>query len=206
MTKQFSKSNIFEYNLGKKLRFLTYLALGLIIIIGFSFYYYFSLSRMDNFFVNTINSIIDHVKLNISNLTVLGALYTTTFGGLFFLPIPTEFLFFAFLRAGTSPVLLVALYVVGLIISFTINYIVGFRLSEVSKKIITPKRFYKIKVSLNKYGIWTIFAFNVLPLPAQPLAAIVGVFRYNKIKFYTAFIAGQAIKFSAFALAYFYIL
>lgn len=204
--KQFNKKNIFEYNLGKKLRFLTYIALTLIIIIGFSFYYYFSLSHMDNFFVNTINILFEHIQSNIVGLSLLGALYATSFGGLFFIPIPTEVLFFAFLKAGTSPFFLVTLYMVGLIISFTINYIVGSRLSEASKKIITPKRFYKIKVSLNKYGIWTIFAFNVLPLPAQPLATLVGVFRYNKLKFYVAFILGQTIKFSVFALAYFYIL
>ncbi len=204
--KKFNKKNIFEYNLGKKLRFLTYIAFALIIIIGFSFYYYFSLQHMDNFFVNIINSLINHVKLQITSLSLLGALYATTFGGLFFIPIPVEILFFAFLRAGTSSPILISLYILGLIISFTINYVVGSRLSEVSKKIITPKRFYKIKVSLNKYGIWTIFAFNVLPLPAQPLATLVGVFKYNKAKFYLAFILGQTIKFSVFALAYFYIL
>ena len=206
MNQKYTRKNIFEYNYFKKLRFLTYVALGAVIITGFCFYYYFSLSHMDNFFVNTVNFLIDHVKANITGLTILGAFYATLFGGLFFLPIPVDFLFFAFLRAGVFPPLLVFIYVIGLIFSFSLNYLVGWRLSNISKKIITPKRFYKIKVSLNKYGIWAIFAFNALPFPAQPLAAIVGVFRYNKAKFYLAFIFGQAIKFSVFALAYFYIL
>jgi membrane protein YqaA with SNARE-associated domain len=61
-------------------------------------------------------------------------------------------------------------------------------------------------VLVNKYGMATVFVFNVLPLPAQPLATVLGVFKYNKAKFYLAFILGQGIKFSAIALAYFYIL
>jgi len=203
---KFNKNRIFAYNLGKKLRFLTYVAIGALIIAGFCFYYYFSLQHMNNFFVNAVNAIINHVKSTITSFSILGALYTTMFGGLFFLPIPMEILFFAFLRAGLFPPLLIGIYVLGMIISFTVNYIVGSRLSEISKKIITPKRFYKIKVTLNKYGIWAIFAFNALPLPAQPLAAIIGVFKYSKAKFYLAFILGQTIKFSVFALAYFYIL
>lgn len=206
MSEQFTKNKIFTYNLRKKLRFITYVIIGLLLIIGIGCYYYFSLRNLDNFFVNIINSVVNHIKNEIGGLSLLGALYTTTFGGLFFLPIPTEFLFFAFLRAGAFPAALVFLYIFGLVISFTINYKVGERLTEFSKKIITPKRFYKFKVSVNKYGMATVFAFNVLPLPAQPLAAMLGVFKYNKAKFYLAFILGQGIKFSVFALAYFYIL
>ena len=206
MGQSFNKTSIFEYNYNKKLKFITLVILGAIIIIGIICYYYFSLRNLDNFFVNTINGIVNHVKFQITKFSLLGAFYTTAFGGLFFLPIPTEILFFAFLRAGVFPAALVFLYIFGLIVSFTINYKVGERLSEISKKMITPKRFYKFKVSVNKYGMAAVFAFNVLPLPAQPLAAVLGVFKYNKAKFYLAFILGQGIKFLVLALAYFYIL
>jgi len=206
MNHEFNKTSIFEYNYYKKIRFLTIVVLFVLILIGVCCYYYLSLRHIDNFFVNTINGIVDHVRFQITSLSLLGAFYTTAFGGLFFLPIPTEILFFAFLGKGILAPALVFIYLIGLILSFTINYKVGERLSEVSKKIITPKKFYKIKVAVNKYGMATVFAFNVLPLPAQPLSAVLGVFKYNKVKFYLAFILGQGIKFSVLALAYFYIL
>ncbi|RLG11930.1 hypothetical protein DRN73_04035 [Candidatus Pacearchaeota archaeon] len=206
MTEQFNNKNIFEYNFLKKISFITFAVLGILLFIGIILYYYFALSKIDNFFINSINFIINNIKTQITQLTALGAFYTTLFGGLFFIPLPTEILFFAFLKKGVMPFALVLIYVLGFTISFTFNYLVGTKLSNISKKIIRPKKFYKIKVAVNKYGMATVFAFNVLPLPAQPLSAVLGVFKYNKTKFYIAFILGQLIKFSIIALAYFYIL
>ena len=86
MTNQYNKNTIFEYNLGKKIRFIVYLLIATILIVGFSAYYYFFLSKMDNFFVNTINMVISHVASNIADTgSYLGAFYTTAIGGIFFI-------------------------------------------------------------------------------------------------------------------------
>ncbi|MBW2982542.1 VTT domain-containing protein, partial [Candidatus Woesearchaeota archaeon] len=132
--------------------------------------------------------------------TPLGILYTTLIGGLFFVTIPLELLFIKFLKAGHFFLLVISFYLLGLLVSFTINYYIGLKLSGLSKKIISPKKFYKTKGVLNRYGSWAIFAFNVLPLPAQPLAVILGVFRYNKTRFYALFILGQLIKYTAMSI------
>ncbi|HJX50063.1 MAG TPA: hypothetical protein VJ438_01235, partial [Candidatus Nanoarchaeia archaeon] len=172
MTNQFNSNSIFEYNYGKKIRFIIYLCLAIILIAGFCGYYYFFLSKMDNFFVNTINAVILHITSNLANTgSYLGAFYTTAIGGLFFIPVPIELTFLASLKAGIPAILLILIYMIGLIIGYTINYKIGSVFSELSKKLITPRKFYKIKVSVNKYGMLTVFLFNLLPLPAQPLSA-----------------------------------
>jgi membrane protein YqaA with SNARE-associated domain len=74
------------------------------------------------------------------------------------------------------------------------------KLAGVSKKIITSKKFYKIKGLINIYGAGAIFVINALPLPSQPLAAILGVFKYNKTKFYLFFLLGQFVKYGAITL------
>ena len=119
--------------------------------------------------------------------------------------LPLEALFITFLIGGQNGLLLILIYVFGFICSYTLNYYIGYKLSEISRKLITPKKFYKIKGIINRYGSGAIFAFNLFPLPSQPLAAILGVFKYNKPRFYTLFILGQVFKYSIITIGYFYI-
>ena len=107
--------------------------------------------------------------------------------------------------ARPPPFMLVGIYLFGLVLSYTINYYLGMRLANLVQKAITPKKFYKIKGIINKYGVGAIFVFNVLPLPSQPLSAILGVFKYNKTKFYVFFVLGQLIKYSAIIIGAHYI-
>lgn len=203
---KFTKGNMFSYNFDKKRKFVFYSILIGILILAVIIYYILYLQNSDFFIMKGINSFVNHIVTNIKSFSTLGAFYTTLFGGLFFIPTPIEILFVATLRASiTTPAILIGLYISGLIVSFTFNYVIGMKLSDFSKRIIGAKKFYKIKGFLNKYGMWGVFAFNVLPLPSQPLATILGVFRYNKSKFYLMFISGQLIKFTLITLAYLYI-
>ena len=78
------------------------------------------------------------------------------------------------------------------------------KLSGISKKLISPKKFYRLKGLTNKYGALTIFFFNALPLPSQLLSVILGVFRYNKTRFYVFFLFGQIVKYAAISVIYYF--
>jgi len=202
----FEKNSIFTYNDHKKAKFIFYSIFIAILVIGFIFFYIFKLKDSDFFLIQALNNLIAHVSMHILNLTKLGAFYTTAFGGLFFLPIPIELTFFAFLGSGEiSSWLVILLFLAGLIVSFTIDYWIGEKLSELSKKMIGYKKFYKMKGTLNKYGAFAVLGFNALPLPAQPFATVLGVFKYNRVKFYTMSILGQGIKLTVITLGYLYI-
>ena len=203
----FTKGKMFAYSFHKKRQFIFYTTLIGIILAGIIIWYILYLRNSNFFLVQGINSFVTHISSNIKSFNVLGSFYTTLFGGLFFLPTPIEVLFLAALGVGkVSPITLIALYMGGMLISYSINYLIGFKLSNTSRRIIGAKKFYKIKGVLNKYGMGAIFLFNITPLPSQPLAAILGVFHYNKSKFYLMFISGQLIKLIIITLAYLYIL
>ncbi|MDA3856611.1 MAG: VTT domain-containing protein [Candidatus Woesearchaeota archaeon] len=201
----YDKDLMFSYDFNRKLFLNFAYFFGFILFVSFILYYVFSIRISNNLFSIIVNGFFSHIYLQLKSTTFLGAFYTTLFGGLFFVFVPLEIIFVAFLRAEHNPISIILLFILGLVISYSINYEIGMRLGNISKKIISIKKFYKIKSMVNRYGVYAIFVFNVLPLPSQPLSTILGVFKYSRNKFYIFFILGQLIKFSMITLGYIYI-
>ncbi|MBW2977708.1 hypothetical protein KY331_02580 [Candidatus Woesearchaeota archaeon] len=199
----FKDDRIFSYDrFGKVLFGLIMILLGVFIVLLIVSYFF--LKDSDIFLFILINAMIKYFSTHIMGATLLGAFYTTAIGGFFIFAIPLEILFLKFLKAGHPFLFIFVLYFLGLIISFTLNYLVGLKLAGLSKKLVSPKKFYKIKGMLNKWGALTILLFNATPLPAQLLAVILGAFRYNKTRFYVFFLLGQLVKYVAIAVFYYY--
>ncbi|MGM5479899.1 MAG: VTT domain-containing protein [Nanobdellota archaeon] len=192
--KGFKAHKTFEYA-GKEKKTFAYTLFAILALIAILvIVYVFSLQHIDFFLFEWINGLVTHVSDMIGGSNLLGVLYAALFGGLFFVFIPLEVIVGKFLISSGNPFFVLVLYLTGLTLSFTLNYTLGKNLSTLAKRLISTKQFYKIKSKLNRYGGLTIFLFNLLPLPAPPLSAIVGVFRYNKKRFYTMFLAGQFLK------------
>lgn len=202
----FADNRIFAYNRAKKILFGLSVIFIVLLIASFIVSYFLVLKNSELAFFVYFNRITSHVISNISSSTYLGMLYTSFVGGLFFIFMPLEILFLNSLRAGNPFFTILILYLLGITTAYSINYLIGSKLSELSRKIISPKKFYSMKGKLNKYGAWAIFMFNVLPLPSQPLAVILGVFRYNLTRFYVFFLAGQIVKCIAIGVGFYYIL
>ena len=199
----FKEDRIFPYDrFGKILFGVVIILLGIFIILLIISYFF--LKDSDIFIFILMNAMIKYFSSHIMGATLLGAFYTTAIGGFFLFTIPLEVLFVKFLRAGRPVLFIFILYFLGLIISFTLNYLVGLKLASLSKKLVSPKKFYKIKGALNRWGALTIFLFNAAPLPAQPLAVILGVFRYNKTRFYVFFLLGQLVKYTVISIIYYF--
>jgi membrane protein YqaA with SNARE-associated domain len=201
---EFTRTNVFSYNKSKKKIFICSVVLVLAILIGLLVYYFTALKDSDLLFIQKLSAFFSYLFLHMKSGSLLGAFYTTLIGGLFFIPIPMDIFFINFI-SNNSAFIAIPIFLSGLCVSFGINYWLGSKLTYLSKRIIGIKKFYKVKTQVNHYGSWGIFLFNVLPLPAQILSVIAGVFNYNKTKFYVFFVLGQAIKFSVIAIGYFYI-
>lgn len=200
--RRFLEESMFHYNIRKKRAFG-----AAIIVIGMFLFlivldYVLILRKSDFFLVTFINTVFSHIGSQVAAKTLLGVFYTALFGGLFFVFMPVEALFISYLKSDAPDIMIMLVYIFGFIISYTINYYVGFRLSKLAKKLISAKQFYKLKGTVNKYGGLAIFGFNALPLPSQPLATILGVFRYNKTRFYVFFILGQVVKYTVIMLVF----
>ncbi|PLW80558.1 hypothetical protein C0585_01875 [Candidatus Woesearchaeota archaeon] len=199
--KVMGKNSIFEYN--KKRKIVNGLSLaGIFIFSGFIISLYFIYLKHLTLFNNVFfTDLIDFFKTNLSNYTLQGLFMLAFFGGLFFVPLPMEALYAQFVRKNPYTLLIILLYLLGLFLSYGINLFIGYRFSNLSKKLISTKKFYAIKVKLNRYGKLGIFIINAIPfLPSQQVSLILGVFRYNKIKFFVYFLSGQAIKMVAITL------
>lgn len=202
--KVFSEKSIFIYNKTQKILFGISLIVGALIIVSIALVYLFVLRDYDIPWISGLSNVITNITSNIGNSTLLGVAYASFIGGLFFIYIPLELFFARFIVAGNNFFLVLLIYISGILVSYSINYIVGLKLSGTSKRIISPKKFYSFKSRINKYGALAIFVFNVLPLPSQILAVILGVFRYNRPRFYFFLLVGQVIKCVIIGLGVFY--
>ena len=199
----FKEDRIFSYDRFNKIMFgaVLFAIVAFLVLLGIS---YFFLKESDIFLFILVNAMIKYFSTHILGSTLLGVFYTTAIGGFFLFTIPLEVLFIKALNAGHSVLIVFVLYFLGLVLSFTFNYLVGLKLAGISKKLVSPKKFYKMKGTLNKYGALTVLVFNATPLPAQALAVILGAFRYNKTRFYVFFLLGQLIKYAGITVFHYY--
>ncbi|AOP35250.1 hypothetical protein A0128_16215 [Leptospira tipperaryensis] len=141
--------------------------------------------------LSAVQKLVLYVSKEIQKPSLIGVFFTTLFGGLFFFYLPIEFLYIRATYSKLDGSDLIMLHILGLLISFSINYFLGRIAARACIKLISPKKFYRMKGFLNRYGVLAIFVFNALPLPAPILSAILGVIRYKKKIFYPVFVAGQ---------------
>ena len=105
-----------------------------------------------------------------------------------------ELFFYQGLESNPLALVLI-IFMAGIWISYSINYFIGSRLTELAKKVIKLKRFYKIKAFVNRHGVVAVYILNVLPVVSQPTSMLLGVFKYNKLRFYIFMSLGQMTKY-----------
>ena len=202
----FAETRMFYYHRRLKI------AEGLLWIFGILFFaslviaYFFILRKSEAAPIIFINQIASHISANIVASSLMGILYTALIGGLFFILMPMEVLFARFAASDHNFLIILVIYLAGIMIAYIIDYYLGMKLTTVSKKLISPRKFYKIKGKINKYGSAAVFIFNVLPFPSQILSAILGVFKYNKTRFLVFVFLGQFVKCTAIGLGVYYFL
>lgn len=171
------------------------LTIAIICFIIFITIIYLTLLK-DLFRDSFISVVVSHIKKNITEFNLLGSLYTALFGGLFFIFFPMEAYFFNALRYNNYFVLAVV-FLSGLVVSYSIDYLIGMKMSKIAKRVVSTKKFYRIKSYINRYGKIAIFLASAIPLfPSQQVTFISGVFRYNKLRLFMITMAGQMIKYA----------
>jgi membrane protein YqaA with SNARE-associated domain len=208
---QFNQTSAFTYNHKQKVLGTLIWFAGIALITAAIISYIQFFKDTDILLFKLIEHAANHVSRNMdlplmTNSTLLGVFYSSLIGGLFFVFMSMEALFINLLRTSHPAYLVMAVYLLGILSSYTANYFIGMRLSNFAKKAVSPQKFYKIKGLINKYGALAIFILNVGPLPSQPLSAILGAVKYNKIRFYVYSMAGQIVKYGVITLGLQYFL
>ena len=173
----------------------------IVLILGFSISLFFSFREVlqgSSFFLESKEFFYRDIK----DLTPIGMFYIGFFTALFFIPLPTELFFILSLNKGNSFVLTVSFLLAGFFVSQALNYYLGAKFSNFFLNLISKKKVYSIKRKVNKYGIYSIFAFNILPLPAPVLSFALGIAKYNVPKFAISLFVSNIIKFVILFLLY----
>jgi membrane protein YqaA with SNARE-associated domain len=104
------------------------------------------------------------------------------FGYLFvFFLMPMELAFIFYLRMGYDPLMLNLVAVSTAIASQIVDYLVGYSFSaRIIDKLIGRKRHEKAEEEIRKYGNWTLFFSNLLPLSSPIISLAAGMLKYRK--------------------------
>jgi len=153
------------------------IVLGLFLFLAIFFY---------NFWYNLIQAtpillkIITYLKYNFLNVTPLGLLYAHFIGGIFFMPSADELVFYYGLLNNNPLLFSFAASLTGYMLAQILNYFIGYKISSFMLHFISKKKVYQTKRWINKYGVYGIFVFNIIPiLPAPLLIFALGVTKYN---------------------------
>ena len=124
-------------------------------------------------------------------------------GYLFFLFMPVEIAFIYYLSGDVNVWVLNAVAICTALLSQSIDYLIGFLLSEkIIDRFIGKQRYQKAESRIRKYGNITIFVFNALPLssPVITLAAGMLKLRIKDAVIYT--VAGLLFKYIVLTLIF----
>lgn len=138
----------------------------------------------------------NYILAEVEELSPAGLLYAGFFGGLFFVPIPQELLFYYALLKGNAIFLSFVTVNIGFLIAQLANYSLGSRLNKFFFNIISKKKLYSTRRFINHHGGKGVFLFNLLPLPAPLLTFALGIAKYNIYRLFFYMILGTLLKYS----------
>jgi membrane protein DedA with SNARE-associated domain len=91
-----------------------------------------------------------------------------------------ELAFIFYLRTGYDPVMLNLVAVFTAIASQTIDYLIGYFFStRIIDQLIGRKRYEKAEDEIRRYGNWTLFFSNLLPLSSPIISLAAGMLKYR---------------------------
>ncbi len=144
-----------------------------------------------------VQSIINLIHLEFTELNPGELFFTGLLGGLFFVLVPLEVVFYSSIVKGSSPILSLFMMVSGFTMAQVINYFIGLKFSPLIINFVSKKKVYETRRFINKYGSYGVFLSNLSPVPAEILTFALGITRYNVYRLFTFQILGSTIKYAA---------
>ena len=118
-------------------------------------------------------------------------------GYLFFLLMPVEALVPVYQSEGHATEFLLVISVATALAAQAIDYGIGRAMSDpVMHGLIGERRYAKFRTSIERWGGWAIFLFNVFPLSSPNMLLVAGIMRYSPMKSFLYSFVGLAAKYS----------
>lgn len=144
------------------------------------------------------------VAAEVEARSLLGLLYASFFGSLFFISLPVEVIFLYYLGLNYYFIQVMTIVLLGNIVGMVLNYGCGWLIGERVVQFFMRKSYPKFKAKINRAGVFIILIGNIIPFPIEPFAVFLGAVRYPFRKFIAYTIIGKVVKFVLLWLAYTY--
>jgi len=154
----------------------------------------------------TVWSIYQAISAEIEGRTLLGLLYASFFGGIFFVSLPVEVIFLYYLGLNYYVVQIITVVMIGNILGMLFNYGFGRLIGEKVVKYFMKENYGKFRKKLEKAGAVLILIGNILPFPIEPFAVFLGAVKYRFSSFILWTAVGKFVKFIILAFGYTYVL
>lgn len=124
-------------------------------------------------------------------------------GYLFFLFMPVEIAFIYYLSGDVSVVTLNVIAICTALLAQSIDYLIGFLLSEkIIDRFIGKRRYEKAESKIRKYGNIAIFVFNALPLSSPVITLAAGMLKHRIKDAVIYTVAGLLFKYTMLTLLF----
>lgn len=124
-------------------------------------------------------------------------------GYLFFLFMPVEIAFIYYLSGDVNLWVLNAVAICTALLSQSIDYMIGFLLSEkIIDRFIGKRRYEKAESKIRKYGNITIFVFNALPLSSPVITLAAGMLKHRIKDAFIYTVTGLLLKYTVLTLIF----
>ena len=138
----------------------------------------------------------------IHNITPMHIFIFCMLSTMIFFQIPAELAFYFGIKEGNSMVLFILVAVAGSLIGHIISYVVGLKLSNQIRYLLSAKSFFSVRRKVNRWGAYAILVLNVIPAtPSDVLTVGLGTVQYNKNRLFSLIVIGNLIKFTVIALS-----
>ena len=178
----------------KKMNILIFLACFIILFVGVITVLLFIWSRNPQT-ISFWSLITDKAFFYIKNTTPFGLFFSHFIGGIFFVPSADELIFIYGLLNGNSIVFSFVAAITGYVLAQVVNYFLGAKLSSYILPLVSKKKVYKIRTKINNYGVYAVFLFNFLPLPAPLLTFALGITKYNKYRLFAVILLSKVLEY-----------
>ncbi len=193
--------------LNKEFKKIKIISIIILLIIGYIFYQPFILYISSILKSNpTFYYYYLFIKNEISNHTILGLIFSSFFGSIFFLALPSEALFIYFLDSTNyHPILIILIMVFGNILGLIFNYLFGRLMGKkVLMLLFKEKKFFDYKEKIDEYGGIIALFGNIFPGPFEVLSVFYGGFKYKFSYYLFLSSIGRIIKYSLLFIAFYF--
>lgn len=170
---------------------------------------YFSYNHIIFFFLNLLSlnpTIYSHyifIEDQILNSTLVGLLFLSILGSLFFLALPSEIIFIFYLsETQRNPIFVLLIMIVGNLVGLMINYFVGWLLGQNIVKFFFKKNFENYKSKVDDYGGFVLLLGNIFPGPIELLSVFYGAFKFPFRYYMFLSLVGRTLKYMLLFVMY----